>query len=84
MQIFKFIPLRVWQESWLSPTDGLSETIALLPPTIEEFSKEELLNAANKMNNNKAPGPDGILNVVVKVESKLNQCNLSISITSVY
>ena len=36
------------------------------PPTIEELisiSEEELINTANKMNNNKAPGPDGIPNV---------------------
>ena len=43
------------------------------PPTIEEFipiSEEELLNAANKKNNNKAPGPDGIPNVAVKAAIK--------------
>ena len=43
------------------------------PPTIEEFipiSEEELLNAVNKMNNNKAAGPDGIPNVAVKAAIK--------------
>ena len=43
------------------------------PPTIEDFipiSEGELLNAAYKMNNNKAPGPDGIPNVAVKVAIK--------------
>ena len=45
------------------------------PPTIEELyiiipiSEEELLNAANKINNNK-PGPDGIPNVAVKAAMK--------------
>ena len=42
------------------------------PPTMEEFipiSEEELLNAANKMNN-KAPGSDGIPNVAVKAAIK--------------
>ena len=43
------------------------------PPTMDEFipiSEEELLNAANKMNNNKAPVPDGIPNVSVKAAIK--------------
>ena len=43
------------------------------PPTIEEFipiSEEESLNAANKMNNNKALGPNGIPNVTVKAAIK--------------
>ena len=57
-------------------------------PTIEGFipiSEEELLNAANKMNNNKALGPDGIpnmaANAAIKTEPELfvslhNQCLL--------
>ena len=48
--------------------------IPFIPPTtLEEFipiSEEELLNAANKLNNNKVPGPDGIPNVAVKAEIK--------------
>ena len=42
----------------------------IAPPPIEEFiqiSAEELLN---KVNNNKAPGPDGIPNVTVKAAIK--------------
>ena len=40
---------------------------------MEDFipiSEEELLNEANKMNNNKAPGPDGIQNVAIKAAIK--------------
>ena len=58
-------------------------------PTIEEFvpiSEEELLNAANKINEqHKASGPVDISQMwQLKRQSKLNQSYLSISITSVY
>ena len=68
--------------------EQIDAVIPFIPlPTIEEFipiSEEELLNASNKRNNNKAAGSDGIPNVTVKAAINLNQSFLSISITSVY